>query len=334
MNTASLRHHPFACLALGAALALGGLDGALAATPAYGSGCSYNGSTLAEGGSPDAILSNAKALTGQGCGGDVAESHGTLHGAQWTGDYYFDYSFAQGAQTSASASAGMGSLHAFSHSTATSTPKSYFYTANSGESVAIDNTYRAYGASAASSYWYDEIVVRQGAQYGRVVLKFTLTLSGSEGVSPGIAGMADIYSRLIVDDDRGVLDYTVSLDQAGSTYVTAGFWPGTVIRLYGDLTARTEVRAGGRYQLGNGLWVTGNYIPSAEASANAANTAGFYVDVLTDGASYTSASGHSYVTAVPEPASAWLMSLGALLLLGGARRRLSVGRAGVATVRR
>lgn len=321
MNAARHRNHPFALAALGAALALGAMDGALAATPAYGWGCSYNGNTLAEGGSPDAIVSNAKALAGLSCGGDMADSHGTLYGSEWTGDYYFDYSFAQGAQTSASASAGLGSLHAFSHSAATSTPKSYTYTANSGESVAIDNVYRAYSTSAASSYWYDEIVVQQGAQYGRVVLKFTLTLSGSEGVTPGIAGSADISSRLIVDDDRGALDYTVSLDEQGSSFVTAGFWPGTVIRLYGDLTARTDVRAGGRYQLGNGVWVTGNYIPTAEATANAANTAGFYVDVLTDGASYTSASGHSYVTAVPEPATAWLLGLGTLALLGGANRR-------------
>lgn len=321
MNAARHRNHPFALAALGAALAIGSLDGALAATPAYGWGCSYNGNTLAEGGSPDAIVSNAKALAGLSCGGDMAESHGTLYGSEWTGDYYFDYSFAQGAQTSASASAGLGSLHAFAHSAATSTPKSYFYTANSGESVAIDNVYRAYSTSAASSYWYDEIVVQQGAQYGRVVLKFTLTLSGSEGVTPGIAGSADIASRLIVDDDRSALDYTVSLDEQGSSFVTAGFWPGTVIRLYGDLTARTNVRAGGRYQLGNGVWVTGNYIPTAEATANAANTAGFFVDVLTDGASYTSASGHSYVTAVPEPATAWLLGLGTLALLGGVPRR-------------
>lgn len=321
MTAARHLTHRLALAGLGAVLALGALDGARAATPAYGSGCSYDGNSLAEGGSPDAILSNAKALTGLSCGGDMAESHGTLYGSRWTGDYYFDYSFAQGAQTSASASAGLGSLHAYSHSAATSTPKSYFYTANSGESVAIDNEYLAYGRSSASSYWYDEIVVKQGAQYGRVVLKFTLTLSGSEGVTPGIAGSADIYSRLIVDDDRSALDYTINLDAAGSRYVTAGFWPGTVIRLYGDLTARTEVRAGGRYQLGNGVWVTGNYIPTAEATANAANTAGFYVDVLTDGASYSSASGRSYVTAVPEPASAWLLGLGLLTVLGGVRRR-------------
>jgi hypothetical protein len=74
--------------------------------------------------------------------------------------------------------------------------------------------------------------------------------------------------------------------------------------------------------LPNGWWATGNYIPSAEAMANAANTAGFQVEVLTEGASYTSASGHSYVTAVPEPASAALLGLGVLTLLGLARRRV------------
>lgn len=305
---------------LGAALALCAADGARAADPAYAWGCSYRGSTLAEGGSPSDLLSNAKAQVG-GCGGDMIESHGTVYGSRWTGDAYFDYSFAQGARSSANASAGLGVLHASSYTSATSTPMRYTYFDNAGNPVAIDNEYRAYGESYASSYWYDEITVNSGPVYGRVVLKFSLTLSGSESVTPGSAGSADIFARFIIDDDRSSWDRTLSLSEAGSTFDTAGYWPGTVIRIYGDLSAMTNVRAGGKYLDPWGFWRTGLYIPSAEASADASNTAGFQVEVLTEGASYTSASGRSYVALVPEPDSVWLLGLGAMLVLGLARRQ-------------
>jgi hypothetical protein len=296
-------------------------DAARAVVPAYGWACNFGGSTLAEGGSPAALVSNAHTLSAASCGGNAIESHGTVYGAQWTGDDYFNYSFAQGARTAANASAGLGVLHAFSTSATTSTPKSYIYTTNSGETAAIDNEYLAYGTSAASASWYDQITVNQGAQYGRVVLKFTLALSGNAGVTPSTAGSAGILARFIADDDRNVSDRTLSLSDDGTVSFTAGYWPGTVIKLYGDLSATTQVRAGGKYQLPNGWWATGNYIPTAEATANAANTAGFQVEVLTEGGSYTSASGHSYVTAVPEPSSAALMGLGAACLLVRGRRR-------------
>jgi len=315
---ARLRPALAACMA---GLALLAADAALAAVPSYGWGCTFGGNTVAEGGSPSAIASNANSLSSANCGGDAVESHGTVYGSRWTGDDYFNYSFAQGARTAASASGGLGVLHAFSTSATTSTPKTYLYTDSNGDPAAIDNEYLAYGASAASASWYDQITVNQGAQYGRVVLKFTLTLSGSTSVTPAAAGSASILARFIADDDRGALDQSITLSQDGTAFVTAGYWPGTVIKLYGDLSAATQVRAGAKYQLPNGWWTTGNYIPTAEATANVSNTAGFQVEVLTDGASYTSASGHSYVNAVPEPASAGLLGLGALFVLGAVRRR-------------
>lgn len=307
-----------ACLA---ASLMATADDSAAAGSAYGSSCSYAGSTVAEGGSPSDVVSNANTLSSAVCGGSSIESHGTVYGSRWTGDDYFNYSFAQGASTTASASGGLGVLHAYSRSATTSTPAAYFYTNNNGDSVAIDNEYLAYGTSSAWASWYDQITVNQGAQYGRVVLKFTLTLSGSTSVIPASAGAADIQARFIADDDRSAIDQTLSLSSDGTVSFTAGYWPGTVIKLFGDLSASTKVRAGGKYQLPNGWWTTGNYIPNAEATADVSNTAGFQVEVLTQGASYTSASGHSYVTAVPEPGNAGLMALGLGALLPMVRRR-------------
>lgn len=319
-------------ISVAACLALLAGDAAVAAVAVYGWNCSYNGNTVAEGGSPSVVESNANALSVTNCGGDAIESHGTVYGSQWTGDHYFDYSFAQGARTAVSASSGLGVLHAFSTTAATSTPKAYEYIDSNGDAVAIDNQYLAYGASRASASWYDQLIVNQAPQYGRVVLKFTLTLSGSTGVTPASAGSASIFARFIADDDRSSIDPTLSLSEGGTVSFTAGYWPGTVIKLYGDLSAATQVRAGGKYQLPNGWWATGNYIPDAQATANASNTAGFQVEVLTEGASYTSASGHSYVGAVPEPASAALMGLGMLGVLFASRRPLASRRSTTSSV--
>jgi hypothetical protein len=293
---------------------------AWSAGPAFGSNCSFSANTLAEGGSPDAVLGNPATMTGA-CGGDSIESHGTIQGQRWTGDDDFAYSFAQGARASAGASAGLGVLRANAYSSATSTPAAYFYVDNTGQARAIDNEFLARSQTSATSYWYDEITVNQGTVYGPVVLRFTLTLSGTESVVPGIAGAADISARFIIDDDRNRFDRTLSLDSAGSFSDQGGFTPGTVIKIFGDLSARTDVRAGGRYLDGNGQWQFGQYVPDSEAIANASNTAGFQIEVLTEGASYTSASGHSYVTAVPEPASAALLGAGLFALLGVVRRR-------------
>lgn len=229
-----------------AAAMLGLGSATLAQQPSFGTGCTFSGNTLAEGGLVGAIVGNDRSFSGTSCSGGTAESRGTVYGARWTGDNYFDYSFAQHALTDAGASAGFGTLRASSHSAAQSSPKEWWYTDNTGESRVIANEYLAYATSAATASWRDRLVVDQGtAPYGRILLRYTLQLSGSETMTPGIAGETDIHARFIVDDDRNVSDRTISLDVPGTYSFTAGYYPGTEIKLYGDLTATTEVRAGG-----------------------------------------------------------------------------------------
>ena len=82
------------------------------------------------------------------------------------------------------------------------------------------------------------------------------------------------------------------------------------------------MRAGGRKLGGSGGWIIDNHIAEAGATANAINTAGFQVEVLTAWAGYTTDGGRSYIAMLPEPSSAAMFGLGgALMLLAAMRRR-------------
>jgi hypothetical protein len=132
-----------------------------------------------------------------------------------------------------------------------------------------------------------------------------------------------VNTRLIADDDRSSIDLQLALAEDGVVSDRRGYAPGTVIRIYGDLSASTRAEAG-RIYLNNGVTRDG-YIAESHANADAMNTAGFTIDVVTEGAGYSTASGMTYVTAVPEPATAGLLALGLGAVLGVARRRRPAG---------
>lgn len=314
MDESRLSLRGLALLALAAPACFTGAASAQTAT--FGFGCTYEGHSTAQGGTVGALVNNLREYSGTTCFGGNAESRGTYYGLRWTGDYPFEYSFAQHGLTQSSANAGFASLHAYSHSAAQGTPKEWWYTDSEGQSQVIANQYTGYGWSNANAWWFDQLTVEQGtAPYGRIYLRYTIQLHGSE-TTFGPTARAEIYARLSLDDDRNWSDGSRMLDTPGTVSFDVGYYPGTVVKVVGDLGVMTEARAGGI-----GYY---SYVAEAEAFANAANSAGFQIEVLTPGASYTTASGLSYTTMVPEPRSAVLMALGLAVFAAWRRWRNSL----------
>lgn len=290
----------------------------------YGTDCYVSGGTKAQSGSPGALNSNAMSLS-SGCG-SAATSNGRVDVPVITDGGANIYSFTQAATTSANAHAGLGSLGAYSQSQATSTPEAYVYTSG-GVGGITEDEYVAGGNSSATSSWYDQLTVGGTPNAnGYVVLQFSLDLHGQTYSSlPGSAS-ASIASRLFIDDGyRYISDQILGLDTPGTVSNTIGFRPGQQIQIYGDLMASSNANAGRKFiPVCNGFYcysIRGDYVSGANAVADAANTAGFRIDVITPGGSYSTLSTQSYLTAVPLPATAWLFASGLMGLLGMARRK-------------
>ena len=316
------RHNFLAASGLCVALGLGLATHAWAMPTGTGTGCTYRGHTLAEGGSPGSLALNENYFSGD-CGGNNTASNGQVDVPVNAGTTNV-HSFYQSAFTTASASAGLGSLHAFSNSRATSSPQAYFYTTPDGDPAVTNNMYRAKGDSSGSAYWWDIINITS-TPYQNVVLMFTLNLSGAASVVPPEAGGASFQADLYIDDGRRHDIYHIlSTSQPGTFSTTIGFRPGDQVQIYGALTASTNIAAGRLYQevcYFGCVSVPTSYVSQAESIANAGNTAGFYIDVMTPGGAYSSLSGTSYATAaVPEPES-YAMLLAGLGLMGFLARR-------------
>ena len=293
-----------------AAILLGGAQVTLALPTGFGTGCSVNGSTSAQSGNPN-FLSYNSATFSTGCGSEVSSNGQVVVPVQTDGGLSL-FNFDQAAKASASAAAVMGSLGALAKSESTSTPASYLYTTG-GNGGITENEYFAGGNSSATAQWWDSMTVGGTPNAnGFVVLEFSLDLHGQTSAS-AIGASASFLSRLFINDgNRFISDQILGLSTPGTVSTTIGFRPGQNVQLYGDLNAITQSSAGK---------VGGDYVSASNAAADAANTAGFRIDVLTPGGSYSTLSGQTYITAVPEPATAWLLVCGLLGSFGVMRRR-------------
>jgi len=312
-----------------AAIFLSGAEGAWALPVGFGTTCSLSGGTFAESGNPGVLSGDTQTLSGA-CGSSQVTSHGLVQVPVVTINGPNLYPFTQNATTSATARAGLGSLGVSAISQADSTPQAYLYTTTSNTGGIAENLYRANAQSSATSTWYDQITVGGTANAnGFVVLQFTLDLHGSTSVSPPDATSASIASRFFIDDrSRYISQQILGLDSPGTISDTIGFRPGDQIQLYGDLTAGASALAGQKYvNVCNTFFcqqVAVGYFSDSNAIADASNTAGFHIDVMTPGGSYSSLSGQSYLTAaspVPVPAAVWLFGSGLVGLIGVARHK-------------
>lgn len=310
--------------ALFAAILLGGAQNASALifpTPS-GTDCIASGVTRAQSGNPGALLDNVATFT-TGCGSQV-QSNGIVQVPVTTDAGPNIYSFAQAATTQAIGNPSLGSLGAFSSSGSTSSPQAYLYSVN-GQGGITENEYVARGSSSVTAAWWDTLTIGGATNSnGFVVLQFSLDLSGSTSISP-VGSSASIGARLFIDDDSRFNGQILGLAEPGTVSNTIGFRPGQQVIIYGDLSASSDASAGRQFIQSCGSFfcqtVRGDYISASNATASALNTAGFRIDVLTPGGLYTSASGESYITAVPEPATMWSLGFGLLALVGLARRK-------------
>jgi len=129
-----------------------------------------------------------------------------------------------------------------------------------------------------------------------------------------------------MENDRGYPGYHEGLDAPGVSVIETTFKPYWTHHLQGSLSAYTWAQAGHECNFYGCPALPEGYIAFAEATANAANTAGFYIEALSPGASLTTASGATYAAPVPEPTIGGLFGTGMLVVLGSIRQRRRVGR--------
>lgn len=229
--------------------------------------------------------------------------------------------------TAASGSlSGASSSHA-SVSPVTATVNSYTYT----------NPYSATGFSQQATTgglgWSDTATVVSGtlAVGTAVDLRFTLRMDSQIDLGGAPVQYLDTGNRAFADSrftlgapgsillsmkqDTGAYGWSNS----ANTLVTTGLGASS-----NEISRILHVTVGQAVPIGGWLSTYAKSVATAgkpDMTASASANSYYYIDVITAGASYTTASGTSYLSPVPLPSAVWLLGSGVAGLTGLARRK-------------
>jgi len=227
----------------------------------------------------------------------------------------------------------LGSLAGSSFSNASVSPATTIYNSNT-----YNNPYYATGQSGPATTggigWSDTatIVSDTLAAGTGVDLRFTLRMDSQIDLAGAAISCLDSSNRAFADS-RFTLGSpgAIALTMKHDTCAYGASSSATTLSITGLGSSSNEISRLFHTTVGQAVPIGGwlstytkanAYSAKPDMTAWATANSSFYVDVVTSGAGYTTASGASYASPVPVPGAVWLLASGLAGLAGFARRNL------------
>lgn len=252
-----------------------------------------------------------------------------------------NYPFFLSTAANAWADASPGINRVFLNARGMSTPESYTYVNQNGDTGVLQNGYAAVAYAESDSSWSDRITITSTTLPNGSPVHLQTTFRLDASAEPAA----------IVPTDVGFLPWALwQEDERGAIAGLGTFWYGAR-NICGSLdncppptasfTFDSTVLVGYTYGIGSELagsafasawWASDPFsgqliwVSDAYSILDASSTGLYGLDILTPGASYVSDSGHIYTipASVPEPGSLLLLGSGLLGVAGTLRRKVSL----------
>lgn len=189
----------------------------------------------------------------------------------------------------------------------------------------ITPEYSSEGTTQLGLQWADAITFTGLPAGTPISVVFTMALDGTLGATSanGATGQntADFFAYL--NNPVSALNAGGEAGYASPSGTDQIGFPDGIYRATGTVYSGQTYTLSGGVTLATRAWAHSPDDPTGAAYIDASNTVQNFIDVLTPGASFTSASGalYSQATTTPEPETVQLMASGLLLLGGFARLR-------------